>query len=210
MNWGTVINPWKMVVAITGARCSTTAATESWRPECPICWKNVRGSLEQHQASSTTCLEWQAKCKGTGRGASTAPSRPDRVPCKRCGKSIAGTLWSQFQHYQSMHPARMHELDVPDDWLEGGRFDGRPQLRSRGRSRRSGSRSKVRTDADARSPSRSRRMATPVRVKKEKSPTSEPQDQKRDNEQPQHQRRHRRKQRSPSPPVDHKPLQWWS
>ena len=105
-----------------------------------------------------------------------------------------------------MHPARMHELDVPDDWLEGGRFDGRPQLRSRGRSRRSGSRSKVRTDAGARSPSRSKRMATPVRVKKEKSPTSEPQDQKRDNEQPQHRRRHRRKQRSPSPPVDHKPL----
>jgi hypothetical protein len=48
---------------------------------CPICWKNVRGSLEQHQASSTTCLEWQAKRKGTGVGASTAPSRPDRVPC---------------------------------------------------------------------------------------------------------------------------------
>ena len=30
-----------------------------------------------------------------------------------------------------MHPDRMHELDVPDDWLEGGRPHGRPQLRSR-------------------------------------------------------------------------------
>ena len=68
---------------------------------------------------------------GSWFGASTAPSRPDRVPCNRCGKSIAGTLWSQFQHYQSMHPDRMHELDVPDDWLEGGRPHGRPQLRSR-------------------------------------------------------------------------------
>lgn len=35
---------------------------------CPICWKNVRGPLEQHKATNTTCLEWQANRKGTGRG----------------------------------------------------------------------------------------------------------------------------------------------
>ena len=125
---------------------------------CSICWKWIRGSMAQHQATSTACREWQQKNTSgstewqekNASGSKRDQGEATRQTCKICNKSLCGSLWSLWQHFQSCHPNRVHELEdvVPKEWQTWSRDNHR----GRGRSQSSACRPLDRSQSFAKRP----------------------------------------------------------
>ena len=109
---------------VTSAPNHSGEAESSAGRHCPICWKFVKGDLALHQATSLQCQQWSSHHEQNSHRPSVSrerrgkPEAPQRVPCQRCNKLLAPDLWSRWQHYQSMHPDNLDELDVPEDWRQ--------------------------------------------------------------------------------------------
>ena len=140
---------------------------------CPICWHFVKGSMEQHQKTSDHCKKWQAKNAGK--------EPPDnRRECPRCSRRVSDSDWALYQHYCSMHPDHLSELDVPPAWLQqvkresassSAKRRGRHHLRSKYASRSRAIRDEG--DGSKRSRSRSRHRRRHVRHSKRRSKREE-------------------------------------
>ena len=96
-------------------------------------WKKgegAKGSSERKQQAVSS----PPNAPSGARGDPAWPSghwrqRRPRQTCTVCGKKLAGNLWSLWQHFQSCHPDRLHELQdvVPQEWQTWRRDRGRSQ-----------------------------------------------------------------------------------
>ena len=112
---------------------------------CPVCWKWVRGDLQQHQQSNLTCKYWSRNPRGHSVS-NQKREMPNRKPCPRCSKYVTDTQWSWWQHYLDVHPDHLADIDqdIPEEWKKQRRARlksvKRESAESKSPSRRSGKR----------------------------------------------------------------------
>ena len=119
-----------------------TQQKESENPTCSV-WRTSTKSQQHRLKKLMSAADQEKNLEGAKRilrkeaagrrGPPNAPSgalgdpawpsghwrqRRPRQTCTVCGKKLAGNLWSLWQHFQSCHPDRLHELQdaVPQEW----------------------------------------------------------------------------------------------
>eukprot|EP00435_Cladocopium_sp_Y103_P075056 s296_g53.t1 len=145
-----------------------------------------------------------------GRRRSGTPAPIPRKPCDKCGRAIADNQWSLWQHYLSVHPDDIHEMEgrVPEDWMEWHKANsdkGRARLTSVKRSgymKYERSPEKTHRDRDRTRSHHSDRKDSRSRKRHPEYPESRPMPNPDHHER----KRRRRREESPVPNPDHTPL----